>query len=106
MYRQGDVLVVAVSDAEVPSGLIEAPRDRSGRLVLARGEATGHAHIVTGEGLRLLCLPDDLSTMFLHVEGYGRLGHEEHGPIPLPAGWYRVVRQREYLPGSVRPVAD
>jgi hypothetical protein len=32
--------------------------------------------------------------------------HEEHGAIPLPRGWYRVVRQREYTPGAVRIVAD
>ena len=106
MYRQGDVLLVPITEAEMPAGLIEAPRDRSGRMVLARGEATGHAHVVTGEGLTLLCLPDDLETMFLRVRGYGRVGHEEHGPIPLPAGYYRVVRQREYVPGSIRPVSD
>ena len=106
MYRQGDVLVVPISEADVPPGLIPAPRDRSGRLVLAYGEATGHAHVVSGEGLRLLCLPDDLQAMFLHVRTLGRVTHEEHGAIPLPAGYYRVVRQREYVPGTWRPVAD
>jgi len=106
MYRQGDVLVVPIDEATVPAGLIPAPRDRSGRLVLAYGEATGHAHVASGEGLKLLCLPDDLASMFLHVETRGRITHEEHGPIALPAGYYRVIRQREYVPGSVRPVAD
>src|SRR5262249_32873551 len=105
MYRQGDVLVVPITEAQVPAGLIAELRD-SGRMVLARGEATGHAHVVTGEGLTLLCLPDDLEAMFLHVRVYGRLSHEEHGPIALPAGYYRVVRQREYVPGTWRPVAD
>ena len=104
MYRQGDVLVVPID--ELPAGLVPAPRDRKGRLVLAYGEATGHAHVATGEGLRLLCLPDDLESMFLHVQGYGRITHEEHGPIPLPIGYYRVVRQREYVPGAIRPVSD
>ena len=70
------------------------------------GEATGHAHVATGEGLTLLCLPDDLETMFLHVRGYGRVSHEEHAAIPLPSGYYRVVRQREYEPGAIRYVAD
>ena len=108
MYRQGDVLIVPVDEGDLPAGLAPAPRDRGGRLILAHGEATGHAHVATGEGLTLLCLPDDLSTMFLHVRGYGRVSHEEHGPIPLPAGYYRVVRQREYVPGAVRTrfVAD
>jgi hypothetical protein len=105
MYRQGDVLLQPVTEADLPGGLVPAPRD-SGRMVLARGEATGHAHVMTGAGLTLLCLPDDLETMFLHVTGYGRLGHEEHAPIGVPAGYYRVIRQREYVPGAVRPVAD
>ena len=106
MYRQGDVLVVPIDPSELPDGLVPAPRDRGGRMVLARGEATGHAHVVTGEGLTLLCLPDDIEAMFLHVRVYGRVGHEEHAPIALPVGYYRIVRQREYLPGSIRRVAD
>ena len=106
MYRQGDVLMVPIDESELPDGLVPAPRDQGGRLILARGEATGHAHVATGEGLTMLCLPNDLATMFLHVRIYGRVSHEEHGPIPLPAGYYRVVRQREYVPGAVRPVAD
>jgi hypothetical protein len=106
MYRQGDVLIVAIDESQVPDGLVSAPRDRGGRLILARGEATGHAHVATGEGLTLLCLPDDLEAMFLQVRVYGRVTHEEHAPISLPKGYYRVVRQREYVPGAFRRVAD
>ena len=43
MFRQGDVLVVPVD--EIPTGLKKVPREQ-GRLVLAHGEATGHAHVV------------------------------------------------------------
>ena len=106
MYRQGDVLVLPIEPAALPAGLVEAPRDRRGRMVLTRGEATGHAHVASGSGVTLLCPGDDLETLFLSVKGYGRLGHEEHGPIALPAGDYQVIRQREYVPGSVRPVLD
>ena len=28
------------------------------------------------------------------------LEHEEHDPIALHAGTYRVIRQREYVPGD------
>jgi hypothetical protein len=106
MYRQGDVLVVPIGRAALPPVLVDAPRDARRRMVLALGEATGHAHVVTGEGVAMRCPPDALDTLFLTVERYACLGHEEHGPIPLPAGTYRVVRQREYVPGAVRPVAD
>jgi hypothetical protein len=106
MFRQGDVLVMPMPKEELPSGLVQAPRDRRNRMVLALGEATGHAHVITGERVSLLCPPDDPERLFLLIEGYGRLGHEEHGPIPLSAGAYRVIRQREYFPGAIRPVAD
>jgi hypothetical protein len=106
MYRQGDVLVLPIEPAELPAGLAQAPRDRRGRMVLALGEATGHAHVVTGEGVALLSPPDDPDTLYLVIDGYGRLGHEEHGPITLPPASYRVIRQREYFPGAIRFVAD
>jgi len=105
MYRQGDVLIAPVGATDVPQ-CAAVPRDRRGRMVLARGEATGHAHVVAGPGLQLLADVDDPERMFLDIPAYGRVSHEEHGPIPLPAGHYRVIRQREYVPGSFRPVAD
>jgi hypothetical protein len=103
MYRQGDVLLVPVAGIPVA---VPAPRDRSGRHVLARGEATGHAHVITGPDVRVLALPDNIDELFLDIVTRARLVHEEHGPIVVPAGSYRVVRQREYVPGSYRPVAD
>jgi hypothetical protein len=106
MFRQGDVLVMPMPKEELPGGLVQAPRDRRNRMVLALGEATGHAHVITGERVSMLCPPDDPERLFLLIEGYGRLGHEEHGPIALSPGAYRVIRQREYFPGAIRPVAD
>ncbi|MEU7912403.1 hypothetical protein [Microbispora bryophytorum] len=98
MYRQGDVLIVPVTEESVPRGLRPVPRDPRGRLVLAEGEATGHCHAFPG--------PGTLYPGFLHLPAGGRLVHEEHDPIPLPKGWFRVIRQREYVPGSFRTVAD
>jgi len=106
MFRQGDVLVVPMAREEFPGGLVPAPRDRHNRMVVALGEATGHAHVLTGERASLLCAPDDPDRLFMLIEGYGRLGHEEHGPIALAPGAYRVIRQREYFPGAIRPVSD
>ncbi|MBT2530344.1 hypothetical protein ABZX62_33715 [Streptomyces flavidovirens] len=108
MYRQGDVLIVPLDESAVPAHLADAPgerRDARGRLVLALGEVTGHAHAVQGPG-RLLREAGPLDPMLLHLPDGGRVVHEEHAPIPLPKGWYRVVRQREYVPGAVRIVAD
>ncbi|WP_371573916.1 hypothetical protein [Streptomyces sp. NBC_01314] len=108
MYRQGDVLIAPLAESAVPGSALDAvsePRDGRGRLVLALGEVTGHAHAVVGPG-RLVREVSVFGPMLLHVPEGARVVHEEHAAISLPKGWYRVVRQREYVPGSVRIVAD
>ena len=40
------------------------------------------------------------------VDESATLVHEEHGPVPLARGLYRVIRQREYAPQQVRYVRD
>jgi hypothetical protein len=108
VYRQGDVLIAPVPKGAVPEWAVRAPgeaRDARGRLVLARGEVTGHAHAVPGPG-RLVREGGEFGPLLLHLPEGGRVVHEEHAAIPLPKGWFRVVRQREYVPGAVRYVAD
>ena len=102
MFRQGDVLVVSV--VRVPIGARTLSRDR-GRVVVAYGEATGHAHAIGDPGAALLEHDD---ARYLHVTGADgvQLTHEEHDTIVLPPGDYRVVRQREYAPEAPRFVAD
>lgn len=108
MYRQGDILILPLSEEAAHATILgqpAVPRDPRGRLVLALGEVTGHAHAVVGPG-ELYRPADPLAPACLHVPSGGRVVHEEHGAISLPRGWYRVVRQREYAPGTVRVVAD
>lgn len=108
MYRQGDVLIVPVAREAVPASVATLPqqsRDGRGRLVLALGEATGHTHAVLGPGT-LTRESGPLGQAWLRLPEGGRVVHEEHAAIALPRGWYRVVRQREYTPGSFRVVAD
>ncbi|MCF2525706.1 hypothetical protein [Yinghuangia soli] len=108
MYRQGDILLLPVDDAAVPLGvtaLPAKPRDNRGRIVLALGEVTGHAHAVTGTGTLFLD-PEPTVIGHLKLDAPTRLVHEEHAAISLPKGWYRVIRQREYIPGAVRIIAD
>ncbi len=103
MYRQGDVLIVPV-DA-VPEGVRLVARE-AGRLVLAHGEVTGHAHVVEGAAA-LFALDSRLATgRFLRVEGDASVVHEEHDSIVLPPGAYEIRRQREYHPVAPRPVID
>jgi hypothetical protein len=45
--------------------------------------------------------------LFLRVVAdSARIVHQEHGPISLPRGLYRVWKQREYNPGAFRWVSD
>ncbi|MEU9607474.1 hypothetical protein [Streptomyces sp. NPDC048057] len=108
MYRQGDVLIAPVAEESVPAHLADVqgePRDGRGRLVLALGEVTGHAHAVPSPG-RLVREQGQFGPLLMHLPVGGRVVHEEHAAIELPRGWYRVIRQREYVPGAVRIVAD
>jgi hypothetical protein len=100
-YRQGDVLVERVN--MIPPGARPVPRD-NGRVVLAYGEVTGHAHAI--EEREVTMLEVDAGIRYLDVQMEAFLRHEEHATVPLPPGKYRVVRQREYTPEAIRNVAD
>ncbi len=102
--RQGDVLLVEV--AFVPAQA--QPEPRSGRIVLAEGEATGHAHAIHEPDARTFV---HAGARFLLTRSRAQLLHEEHAPIEVPPGSWRIVQQREYQPAagtfrSWRPVVD
>lgn len=101
IFRQGDVMLELVSS--IPKNAKPVARDR-GRVVLAYGEVTGHAHAITEEGVSLVEV--DAGILYLDVQMEAFLRHEEHGTIALSPGKYKVVRQREYTPEAVRNVAD
>ena len=99
--RQGDVLIERVD--ELPSELAPKGRDR-GRVILAYGEVTGHAHAICEEDVEMYT--DVHGTLWLKAPSGATVVHEEHGTIPLPAGSYRVTHQREYHPAEIRRVVD
>jgi hypothetical protein len=95
--RQGDVLLIAR-----PAPVKAAPAvDANGQPLaglLVPGERTGHAHRLpaavyeAGDGARLL-----------YLDQLGTLTHDEHAAVTVPAGWWEVRLQRQYV-GSPRPV--
>ena len=93
--RQGDVLVLGV--AEIPEEAKPIARDR-GRVILACGEVTGHAHAIAARDATLLELDGE---RYLRVTAPVTLDHEEHATIELPPGAFRVVIQREYVPAEL-----
>ena len=102
--RQGDVLI-----QRVDSGT--AKTKPQGRVILAHGEVTGHAHEV--EDVAVVTAFDEvpigtdrLTTHYMNLKASSRVVHQEHGPIPVTKGTYKITRQREYAPGAIRNVAD
>ena len=109
-FRQGDVLIERVDSIPSATKNVEAT---SGRTLLVRGEGRNHGHFATGEGVTVL-EPENKNfngeevEFFLKVEEdaiNAKIEHllvetgvftDEHGPIDLPAGNWKVTRQVEY----------
>ena len=86
-FQQGDV---TIQPAAIPVG----KRKDAGR-VLAYGEVTGHAHRLTAASDGLLVEID--GQLYLSVgAGGATITHEEHRPVELPQGDYRIGRVQEY----------
>ena len=100
-FRQGDVFVERVKS--IPADLTPKTRDR-GRIVLAYGEVTGHAHALDETLAELF--ENQAGVLYLKLGEVGHLRHEEHATITLEPGVYRVTHQREYSPEAIRRVAD
>jgi hypothetical protein len=98
LYRHGDVLVEVV-DA------VPANARRLHHLVLAEGELTGHSHRIAERDAAVLYQSDRGMFLSVHAE-VATLVHQEHGPIRLGQGAYRVWLQREYTPREIRVVRD
>jgi hypothetical protein len=110
--RQGDTLLRKV--AEIPATAKEMNRDEHGRIVLAHGERTGHAHTFRDKGICSFSVTDENDVAFLSVGGGGAtLRHElvsgkkaEHDEIVIPAGNYEAAQQVEFSPAEIVRVAD
>jgi len=75
----------------------------NGRVVLAEGEATGHAHTIDAKCATLFGVDEN---MVVVVDKPTTLDHQEHGAIEVAPGNYWVTRQREYSPEEIRRVLD
>ena len=104
--RQGDVLITKIDKVERHGNKVER---EAGRIVLAHGEATGHAHAISSAAANLYEMTGGLadpSQRILSARELVELRHEEHSEIILPAGNWEIRRQKEYEPGAIRNVAD
>jgi hypothetical protein len=111
LCAQGDLLVERVEDAPVSGTALGSTE--ADAVVVAEGELTGHHHKLFGcvnfyrDDALARDIPDNLYIGHLQVEVPGaRLEHEEHAPITLEQGTYRVRRQRHLEPSDVHIVGD
>jgi hypothetical protein len=119
--RQGDVQLQPVK--ALPDGCVEIDNDR-GRIVLAYGEVTGHAHAIADHITKREIGPEAAAEIaeaaiararlwrapngdrFLEVRQTVHLTHEEHTAHALLPGIYHLPVQVEYTPAALRRVAD
>lgn len=100
-YRQGDVLLMKV--AELPKEAKPVDWKKEGRIILAYGEVTGHAHAIA---LNLAKMYQWDGDRLIDCKEGAVLTHEEHATIVIEPGVYKVIQQREYTPEGIRNVLD
>lgn len=98
MWRHGDVMIARTES-------IPATAKLRPDVILAYGESTGHSHQIEFPATAELWELDGQLYLKVVAEN-ARVVHEEHKPITLERGLYRVWKQREYTPERVRPVYD
>lgn len=83
---QGDVFVVPANVPKTAKQINVRP--------LAYGEVTGHSHaVIDPVGVMMY---DDGGTLYLSASKEVTVKHEEHTPVTIPAGEWRVGIVKEY----------
>ncbi|MBX9570867.1 MAG: hypothetical protein K2X77_18380 [Candidatus Obscuribacterales bacterium] len=106
VYRQGDVILLPLKPTDLPKGVEQVKPDK-GRVILAYGEVTGHAHALPMKAaVQYKVGSGSNAKEFVETKQPTNLTHEEHAPIELPEGLYQKIIAREYTPGGERQVLD
>lgn len=103
-YQQGDVIFKEVK--RIPEG---AKRVSGDKIILAKGETTGHAHVITDTKSAISY--ELKGELYLEVLAPVIPQHEEHKNKPwetLPLGKYKIdqVRELDWFEGMERKVVD
>ena len=103
--QQGDVCLEKIEG--LPEG-VKLISPKNGQIVLAEGEATGHAHTIAQlDRANLFELPGS-EKLYLKVEDTVELKHQEHGAITVEAGVYEmeIVNMYDYFEELQKKVVD
>jgi len=100
-YRQGDIFVQQIE--KIASSAV---KEKCKQKTVALGEVTGHSHLLRPVIGVVEFFTDNGATL-CQVEQEAELVHEEHKPIVLKKGKYKVFQQREFdIVTGVRTVMD
>lgn len=97
--QQGDTLYFSEA---MPKDAVKTKFDG----VVQHGEATGHAHRLTGKDYEYFETPK--KERYLRILKPTMLRHEEHKEIEIPAGDYRIdiVKEYDHFTEEARRVVD
>jgi len=102
--RQGDVLIVPSKSIPKTATAVDPENER---LIVARGEATGHHHSFPHMRGAVLFRDDgNGGQMYVEAKTTTPLDHQEHSTLMLAPGKYDVRIQRVARTGVVQRVAD
>ena len=89
--QQGDVLIRKIEE----NGNLNLDNENlQNHLILAEGEVTGHKHEIVAGVAKLYLIK---SILYLKVlSETATLRHEEHKPIDIEKGLYKIDKVREY----------
>ena len=97
IYRQGDIIFQPI--ARLPRGAA-----KTGRYELIITGETGHTHTLAGVTIYQESIRAGSVALAVVPEGGAMVVHDSpqpHDPVSLPAGIFRVFREREYDPERV-----
>ena len=99
--QQGDVVLKRIDGINLTDVKVISKK----RMVLAEGEATGHAHVITEDDSELVMMGEKI---LLNLKNTATLVHEEHNPITLEKGIWEVgkVNEYDYFSKMVKKVVD
>ena len=107
LCAQGDILIERVDDAPVSGAVIQSVDERIGDRRRRRGDrasspaSLARSRCIATTRWRARFRPVSTSHMCRSKSPTARLEHEEHAPIALEQGTYRVRRQRQLEPTDI-----
>jgi len=116
-YQQGDVLLTKIDESEEKDTIRhkQLKKDIMNKVVIRYGEATGHHHRFELKdlipGTEVAAYGRDYSDRVDVIKvngGEATMIHEEHNPINIPPGMYKIsqVREFDHLAMTTRLVMD